>query len=83
MSILIKQEVSEEGISLRAIAANSNYSFNDNDGIVNSLDIDSDNDGIYDLVEAGFKAYDTNGDGILNSSDVGYLDIITTGCMTF
>jgi hypothetical protein len=70
---------SEEGIALRAIAANSNYSFNDNDGIASSLDIDSDNDGIYDVVEAGFKAYDTNGDGILNSNDNGYLDTNNNG----
>ena len=71
---------SEEGIALRAVASSStNYSFNDNDGIVNSLDIDSDNDGIYDLVEAGFKAYDTNGDGVLNSNDNGYLDTNNNG----
>ena len=69
-----------EGFGLRAIASSStNYSFNDNDGIVSSLDIDSDNDGIYDVVEAGFKAYDTNGDGILNSSDNGYLDTNNNG----
>jgi large repetitive protein len=33
----------------------------DLDGIINSLDLDSDNDGIPDIVEAG--AIDTNGDG--------------------
>ena len=33
----------------------------DKDGIINSLDLDSDNDGIPDLVEAG--GIDTNGDG--------------------
>ena len=33
----------------------------DQDGIINSLDLDSDNDGIADLVEAG--GIDTNGDG--------------------
>ena len=46
---------------------------------MSSLDIDSDNDGIYDVVEAGFKAYDTNGDGVLNSSDNGYLDTNNNG----
>ena len=46
---------------------------------MSSLDIDSDNDGIYDLVEAGFKAYDTNGDGVLNSNDNGYLDTNNNG----
>lgn len=71
---------SEEGIALRAVSTSStNYSFNDNDGIASSLDIDSDNDGIYDVVEAGFKAYDTNSDGILNSSDNGYLDTNNNG----
>ena len=75
-----KSGLSEEGIALRAIATSStNYSFNDNDGIASSLDIDSDNDGIYDVVEAGFKAYDTNGDGVLNSSDNGYLDTNNNG----
>ncbi|WP_159439339.1 lectin-like domain-containing protein, partial [Tenacibaculum agarivorans] len=34
----------------------------DNDGIANSLDIDSDNDGIYDVVEA--NGTDVNNDGI-------------------
>lgn len=34
---------------------------NDKDGIINSLDLDSDNDGIADIVEAG--GVDTNGDG--------------------
>jgi hypothetical protein len=33
----------------------------DRDGIINSLDLDSDNDGIADIVEAG--GVDTNGDG--------------------
>ena len=69
-----------EGFGLRAIATSStNYSFNDNDEIASSLDIDSDNDGIYDVVEAGFKAYDTNGDGVLNYSDNGYLDTNNNG----
>lgn len=35
---------------------------NDNDGIVNHFDLDADNDGIPDLVEAG--GIDANGDGI-------------------
>lgn len=35
----------------------------DNDGVPNSLDLDSDNDGIYDLVEAGHTATDANNDG--------------------
>lgn len=35
----------------------------DRDGIPNSEDLDADNDGIYDIVEAGNSAFDTNGDG--------------------
>ena len=31
------------------------------------------------MVEAGFKAYDTNGDGVLNSNDNGYLDTNNNG----
>ncbi len=42
----------------------------DGDGIVNSLDLDSDNDGIYDLVEAGHYALDANLDGIIDSADL-------------
>jgi hypothetical protein len=38
----------------------------DRDGIINSLDLDSDNDGIADLVEAG--GVDTNGDGRVDGS---------------
>lgn len=34
---------------------------NDNDGIINSLDLDSDNDGIYDAEEAGHGAAHING----------------------
>ena len=33
----------------------------DGDGIINSLDLDSDNDGIYDAVEAGHSEVHTNG----------------------
>ncbi|WP_108801812.1 DUF4114 domain-containing protein [Aquimarina sp. Aq107] len=46
----------------------------DRDGIPNVLDLDSDNDGIYDIVEAGLGSYDTNGDGLFNSEDAGFLD---------
>ena len=40
---------------------------NDNDGIINSFDLDSDNDGIPDIVEAG--GVDTNGDGRVDVMD--------------
>jgi len=35
----------------------------DNDGIPNSLDLDSDNDGIFDVIEAGLSNLDTDIDG--------------------
>ena len=40
----------------------------DNDGVANYLDLDSDNDGIYDLAEAGHTANDLNNDGIIDGS---------------
>ena len=40
----------------------------DGDGIPNHFDLDSDNDGCYDVLEAGFN--DSDGDGILCSSPV-------------
>ncbi len=39
----------------------------DGDGIADHLDVDSDNDGIYDIVEAGNSANDTDGDGRTNN----------------
>ena len=33
------------------------------------LDIDSDNDGIFDVVEGGDGNLDTNGDGVIDSTD--------------
>lgn len=38
----------------------------DGDGIVNTLDLDSDNDGIFDVDEAGHAAADANNDGIID-----------------
>ena len=46
----------------------------DRDGIPNVLDLDSDNDGIFDIVEAGLGSYDTNGDGLFNNQDAGFQD---------
>ncbi|MFY0591879.1 FG-GAP-like repeat-containing protein, partial [Roseivirga sp.] len=40
----------------------------DMDGIPNSLDLDSDNDGIFDLVEAGHGQTDANNDGIIDNA---------------
>ena len=41
----------------------------DGDGIPNSFDLDSDNDGIYDIVESGNGHLDTNNDGIIDGAD--------------
>ncbi len=46
----------------------------DRDGVPNVLDLDSDNDGIFDIVEAGLGSYDTNGDGYFNSEDDNFVD---------
>ena len=39
----------------------------DGDSKGNGIDIDSDNDGIYDVKEAGYQSYDTNGDGMIDA----------------
>jgi hypothetical protein len=41
------------------------------DGVKDYLDLDSDNDGIYDLVESGSNAADTNLDGIIDTANFG------------
>ena len=41
----------------------------DNDGIPNGLDLDSDNDGIFDLDEAGHTEADANDDGIIDGAN--------------
>ena len=41
----------------------------DNDGIDDYLDLDSDNDGIFDLHEAGHSAADANADGIIDGAN--------------
>ncbi|SEC01422.1 protein of unknown function [Tenacibaculum sp. MAR_2009_124] len=41
----------------------------DNDGIPNRIDVDSDNDGIYDITEAGTDSLDTNNDGRVDNMD--------------
>ncbi|MEF3079945.1 DUF7507 domain-containing protein, partial [Winogradskyella poriferorum] len=46
----------------------------DGDGVDDIFDLDSDNDGIYDIDEAGNGALDTNNDGILDSNDTGFND---------
>ncbi len=51
----------------------------DNDGIANHLDLDSDNDGIYDIIEAGDSASDKNNDGVVNINDPGFTDLDNDG----
>lgn len=46
----------------------------DGDGVLNYLDLDSDNDGVGDGVEVGLSAADTNGDGTITSADAGFAD---------
>jgi len=43
----------------------------DNDNVPNYLDLDSDNDGIYDLTESGSNAEDLNLNGIIGGNDFG------------
>jgi len=49
----------------------------DGDGMPNSLDLDSDNDGVYDLVEAGFADVNDDGinDGITDTDGDGIADV--------
>ena len=46
----------------------SNYCDTDGDGLINPIDLDSDNDGIFDLDEAGHSAIDSNSDGIIDGT---------------
>ncbi len=64
-------------VQLDAISMTASDSCNndiDGDGVPNGLDLDSDNDGIYDVIESGNEALDTNNDGIISGLDTGYLD---------
>ena len=46
----------------------------DNDGHPDYIDLDADNDGIYDVVAGGDGDQDTNGDGMIDNNDVGFSD---------
>ncbi|WP_165749778.1 gliding motility-associated C-terminal domain-containing protein [Cellulophaga sp. Z1A5H] len=46
----------------------------DGDGIPNHFDIDADNDGIFDVYEAGNDALDTNNDGVIDGVDDNFED---------
>ena len=43
----------------------------DNDNVPNYLDLDSDNDGIYDLLESGSNVADINLNGVIDGNDFG------------
>ena len=51
----------------------------DTDGVADYLDLDADNDGIYDVVEGGDGASDTNNDGVVDSNDTGFVDANSNG----
>ena len=54
-----------------ALSAEINYQINDADLDTHpdAYDLDSDNDGLYDVAEANFGAFDTNQDGMLNAGE--------------
>ena len=43
------------------------------------LDLDADNDGIYDIVEGGDGGSDADNDGVVDSNDTGYADLDNDG----
>ena len=51
----------------------------DNDTVGNGLDLDSDNDGIFDVIESGNGEFDTNNDGRIDSNDTGFVDSNNNG----
>jgi len=58
-----------ENYNITFTAACTNCKDSDGDGINNSLDLDSDNDGIFDVDEAGHTEADTNNDGIIDGAN--------------
>ncbi|PID88261.1 MAG: hypothetical protein CSB06_01160, partial [Bacteroidia bacterium] len=52
---------------------------NDGDNLPNHLDLDSDNDGIYDVIEGNNADKDTNKDGRIDSNDTGFADANNNG----
>ena len=51
----------------------------DGDGVPNGLDLDADNDGIFDIVESGNEALDTNNSGRVDFNDSGFVDADLNG----
>ncbi|QKX05909.1 T9SS type B sorting domain-containing protein [Aquimarina sp. TRL1] len=66
-----------DNVQLFSIDMLENCQDTDGDGIANSLDLDSDNDGIYDVVEAG--GTDDNDDGRADDNDNNANNTITLG----
>ncbi|RYZ50884.1 MAG: LamG domain-containing protein, partial [Sphingobacteriales bacterium] len=60
-------------LALDDIVIKQNYCDRDSDGIANIFDLDSDNDGIPDVEEAGFKSL-TTGNGVLDISAGSWVD---------
>ena len=56
----------DNGLGVGAISIGKD---NDGDGVSNAFDLDSDNDGITDVDEAGLITLDINKDGIVNGTD--------------
>ncbi len=66
--ILNSTTVMGESYDITVTATCSTCRDTDQDGIINSLDLDSDNDGIFDVDEAGHSAADANYDGIIDGA---------------
>ena len=68
IQVVNKQTTSGNGndIGIDNVFLSTNACDFDRDGIPNSEDLDSDNDGIYDIVEANLNANDTDNDGRFN-----------------
>lgn len=49
-----------------------NCADSDGDGVDDYLDLDSDNDGIYDLIEAGHGEADANNDGVIDGASTAF-----------
>ena len=71
-SIKLEYSNTEPPTSSSQVVSFSNMVFcptrdTDQDGIPDHLDVDADNDGIYDVVEGGDGAQDTNNDGVIDA----------------
>lgn len=57
-----------DGVQIN-VTATPSCKDSDNDGVNDNLDLDADNDGIYDIVESGNGNLDTNNDGIIDANN--------------